>query len=169
MAKEELLASIEVYQTQLEQIQGALATAGSEEKLQLQELQANLLQLLDLTLQQLNEQPEEEQIQQKEELSSQREHKEHQTEHNDTSSHEKKLDDEFALFQSEIAALSEGSDDEDSEPKHKYSKEELEAMVGTQCRSPFTEKWGGHSFHNAIILSMVTGEDGEADLHKPQV
>lgn len=42
-------------------------------------------------------------------------------------------------------------------------------MVGTSCRSPFTEKWGGRSYHNAVILSIVTQEDGEADLDDPQV
>ncbi|KAK8748304.1 hypothetical protein OTU49_016063 [Cherax quadricarinatus] len=167
MAKEELLASIEVYQTQLQQIQGALATADNAEKIQLQELQANLLQLLDLTLQELSKEPKEEQAHEQEETSPHTELKDHQTEQRDLiSDDEKKLDDEFALFQSEIAALSGGSDDEKSEPK--YSKEGLEEMVGTQCRSPFTEKWGGHSYHNAIVLSIVT-QDGEADLHKPQV
>nr|XP_045581182.1 zinc finger CCCH-type with G patch domain-containing protein-like isoform X1 [Procambarus clarkii] len=170
MTKEELLASIEIYQTQLEQIQGALDTASNAEKIQLQELQANLLQLLDLTLQQLNEKPNVEQVQEAKETAIHNKLEDHQTEQSDLiPDDEKKLDDEFALFQSEIAALSGGSDDEKSEPKHQYSKEGLEELVGTQCRSPFTEKWGGHSYHNAIVLSVVTQEDGEADLDKPEV
>lgn len=169
MSIEELLASIKVYQIQLEQIQGALAAAGSTEKVQLQELQANLLQLLDLTLQQLKQQQEVEKEQQ-DDIPTPSDHKEDQMQQNDssTSHDEKNLDDEFALFQSEIAALS-GSGDESSEPKHQYSKDELEAMVGTSCRSPFTEKWGGRSYHNAVILTIVTQEDGEADLDDPQV
>ena len=69
------------------------------------------------------------------------------------------------FFQSEIAAIV-GEDETDEEPA-KYPKEELEAMVGNHYRAPFTEKWGGLSYHNAVILSLETKE-GQINLADPQ-
>lgn len=60
-----------------------------------------MLQLLDLTLQQLKQQQEVEQVQQEEDIPTPSKQKEDQTQQNDssTSHDEKNLDDEFALFQ----------------------------------------------------------------------
>ncbi|KAK4302425.1 hypothetical protein Pmani_025486 [Petrolisthes manimaculis] len=195
MTTKELLASIEVYQVQLQQIEGALATAEDEEKIQLQELQANLLQLLDLSLQQLTQQPQDIQKEKQHDSLSTQDHSKPKTTNEDssqTSTNEdnnetNKIDDEFALFQAEIEALSEDKeesvavsedkeetetfleDEEENIPNSKLSCEALERLVGSQCRAPFTERWGGHTYHNAVILNLVTSEDGEPDLDEPQV
>ncbi|XP_064078252.1 zinc finger CCCH-type with G patch domain-containing protein-like [Macrobrachium nipponense] len=164
MSTEELCASIEVYQTQLKQIEEALACAGAEEKQQLLELQENLLQLLDLTLQQLNQQSSNEPV--RDEQSNTKEDEEIKNGKCSTSASENNdIDDEFALFQSEIAELT--GDDEEKETK--YSKQYIEGLEGTKCRCPFVEKWGGHSYHNALILSIVKEEDGNIDLDSPKV
>lgn len=68
--------------------------------------------------------------------------------------------------QSEIAAIS--REDEEDKTLAKHSQEELEAMVGNHYRAPFTEKWGGLSYHNAVILSLVTKEGGEINLMEPE-
>ncbi|XP_068208151.1 zinc finger CCCH-type with G patch domain-containing protein-like isoform X1 [Palaemon carinicauda] len=178
MSYDELCASIEVYQTQLKHIEGALVSAGAEEKQQLLELQENLLQLLDLTLQQLNQQSSIERVQ--DDQSDRKEDKEIKNAKRDSVSPEcNDIDEEFALFQSEIACLS-GNDDEKSEiaclsgnddekVETKYSKQYVEGLEGTKCRCPFVEKWGGHSYHNALVLSIVREEDGNIDLDCPKV
>lgn len=73
----------------------------------------------------------------------------------------------LSCFQSEIAAIA-GEDEEDKAPA-KHSQEDLEAMIGNHYRVPYTEKWGGLSYHNAIILNLVTQEGGEANLEDPEV
>lgn len=166
MTAEELLASIEVYQKQLQQIEEALAAAGNEDKSQLKELQANLLQLLELTLQQLNQQPLSDEVKDDRGFDSKEQVTETIAPSNDTNE-DNNLDDEFALFKSEIAAIV--GEDEPEEETAKYSKEELEAMVGNHYRAPFTEKWGGLSYHNVVILSLVTRDGGNINLGKPEV
>lgn len=42
-------------------------------------------------------------------------------------------------------------------------------MVGNHYRAPFTEKWGGLSYHNVVILSLVTQDGGNINLGKPEV
>ena len=42
-------------------------------------------------------------------------------------------------------------------------------MVGNHYRAPFTEKWGGVSYHNVVILSLVTEEGGAVSLANPEV
>lgn len=165
MTGEELLASIEVYQNQLQQIEEALTTAGNEEKRQLKELQANLLQLLELTLQQLNQQSHSEP--QKDTAHGNQEQPAKDITPSNSKSEEINLDEEFALFKSEIAAIS--GEDEEDKTTAKHSQEELEAMVGNHFRAPFTEKWGGLSYHNAVILSLVTKEGGDVSLVDPEV
>lgn len=63
----------------------------------------------------------------------------------------------------------EEEEEEESISSCKLSSEALERLIGSQCRAPFTERWGGHTYHNAIILNVVTSEDGELDLDEPQV
>lgn len=41
-------------------------------------------------------------------------------------------------------------------------------MVGNHYRAPFTEKWGGLSYHNVVILSLVTKEGGEINFENPE-
>ncbi|XP_027215569.2 zinc finger CCCH-type with G patch domain-containing protein [Penaeus vannamei] len=172
MATEELLASIEIYQNQLKEIEGALSSAEEAEKQQLQELQANLLQLLDLTLQQLNQQSqlkgEEEPQQHTSGSRNSDDSSQSASDKSSSSCSDKNLDDEFALFQSEIADIA-GTADEEEKADSKYSKAELLAVEGTHCRAPFVEKWGGHTYHNAVVLSFVTQDDGDIDLNEPEV
>lgn len=166
MTAEELLASIEVYQKQLQQIEEALAAAGNEDKNQLKELQANLLQLLELTLQQLNQQPLSDEVKGDRGSNSKEQATESISPSNNTNE-DNNLDDEFALFKSEIAAIV--GEDVPEEETAKFSKEELEAMVGNHYRAPFTEKWGGLSYHNVVILSLVTEDEGNINLGNPEV
>ncbi|XP_042875567.1 zinc finger CCCH-type with G patch domain-containing protein-like [Penaeus japonicus] len=172
MATEELLASIEIYQNQLKDIEGALSSAEEAEKQQLQELQANLLQLLDLTLQQLSQQSQlkEEEPQQHTSgnRSSEEDFSQSASDKSGSSCSDKNLDDEFALFQSEIADITETTGEEEKTDS-KYSKEELLAVEGTHCRAPFIEKWGGHTYHNAVVLNIVTQDGGDVDLNEPEV
>lgn len=72
----------------------------------------------------------------------------------------------FFFLQSEIAAIS--GEDEEDKTTVKHSQEELEAMVGNHYRAPFTEKWGGLSYHNAVILSLVTQKEGDVNLVDPE-
>lgn len=81
----------------MQQIEEALATAENEDKGQLKELQANLLQLLELTLQQLNQQPPSDKVENDKVCGSQ-EHPAESIRSSDNKSEENNLDDEFALF-----------------------------------------------------------------------
>ena len=80
----------------MQQIEEALATAGNEDKSQLKELQANLLQLLELTLQQLNQQPSSGEVQDDRLCDSQETSE--SINPSDNKSEDNNLDDEFALF-----------------------------------------------------------------------
>lgn len=80
----------------MQQIEEALTTAGNEEKCQLKELQANLLQLLELTLQQLNQQPHTEP--QKDTAHDNQEQPAKSITPSISKSEEINLDEEFALF-----------------------------------------------------------------------
>lgn len=80
----------------MQQIEEALTTAGNEEKCQLKELQANLLQLLELTLQQLNQQPHTEP--QKDTAHDKQEQPAKSITPSISKSEEINLDEEFALF-----------------------------------------------------------------------
>ncbi|KAK7073723.1 hypothetical protein SK128_023308 [Halocaridina rubra] len=168
MSAEELCASIEVYQTQLKEIEEILSNASDEEKQQLQELQENLLSLLELTLRQLNQHSD----RGNEVDNDVGNNVQEQTsdECNSGNSQIKTFDDEFALFQSEIAEITGDTVENNREEEvPKYSKEYLNGLEGTKCQSPFTERWGGHSYHNAVILSIEMQEDGEIDLNNPKV
>lgn len=81
----------------MQQIEEALAAAGNEDKSQLKELQANLLQLLELTLQQLNQQPLSDEVKDDRGFDSKEQVTETITPSNDTNE-DNNLDDEFALF-----------------------------------------------------------------------
>ena len=70
------------------------------------------------------------------------------------------------FFQSEIAELTGESSEDKTDTK--YSEEYLISLEGTKCRSPFTEKWGGHSYHNAVVLN-IERIDGKMDLNNPKV
>lgn len=184
MSSAELVASIEVYQGQLQQIDLALQSADSSEKNQLLELQANLLQLLELTLQQLTE---------KQQSNDAVHVKANKNEPETSSSADKNksnstfqscdpFDDEFAKFQSEIAELSSEQSSKDDvgvnertssidceDESTKKLVEDLRNLEGNHCRAPFTENWGGHSFHNSLVLSVVTDDSGHVDLDDPKI
>lgn len=81
---------------QLQQIEEALAAAGNEEKGQLRELQANLLQLLELTLQQLNQLPHNEP--QKNAVQGEQDQPAKDITPSSSKNEESNLDEEFALF-----------------------------------------------------------------------
>ena len=47
--------------------------------------------------------------------------------------------------------------------------EGLKGLEGQEVRAPYTEQWGGYSYHDAVVMSVVTDKDGEANLENPQV
>ncbi|CAL4191153.1 unnamed protein product, partial [Meganyctiphanes norvegica] len=168
----------------LQQIELALQSANSSDKNQLQELQANLLQLLELTLQQLTEQQKTSNTSQLSANSNSSQNASHSERKKGNSSKQSSdpFDDEFSRFQLEIAELSSEQSSKDKLNDHERKSsidceddsakkivDELRNLEGSHCRAPFTENWGGHSYHNALVLSVVTDETGHVDLDNPQI
>ncbi|KAF2351551.1 Zinc finger CCCH-type [Trinorchestia longiramus] len=213
MAEQELLSSIQLYNDQLSQVSGALASSrlGAGEKQQLEELQQNLMQLLELTL---------DQLQQQSTSLSVSEHPATITSHSKTEE-EIGLEQELALFKSEIAQLDTGdlseeksestscatedhciskdsnlnselltgqnmedkSDDEQLQVSFllsrntmmykgfskAWSAEEVRQLEGCYVCAPYTEEWGGHTYHNAVVMSVGDPDSGSLDLDTPEV
>lgn len=64
---------------------------------------------------------------------------------------EDSMDDEMALFMSEINSL----DNED-----KLNAETENEILGSKCSAPYTHSWGGKSYHNALIYQDNRLESG---------
>lgn len=47
-------------------------------------------------------------------------------------------------------------------------QEELEALKGSKCQAPHKQNWGGHSYHNALIVA-IEAEDNVQDMNHIQV
>lgn len=86
---------------------------------------------------------------------------------------------EFNLFyfKSEIASLKEednkqadnSSDEEEVSLKMKELESSLKLLEGQNVRVSYKEKWGGYSYHNAIVMSIVPHEGNIVNYDDPQV
>ncbi|XP_049531320.1 zinc finger CCCH-type with G patch domain-containing protein [Anopheles darlingi] len=151
----ELNESILQYQTQLTQINQALQlTTDAGERTELEKLKDDLTELLTLTQETLD----------------------HSTAGEEPKAGDK-IDDEFALFMSEIKQLDSESknDDEavlkteepDNEPVTKPEPEpedelDLDGLIGSKCSAPHVHTWGSKVYHNAMVCSLDTSELAEA-------
>ncbi|XP_058823500.1 zinc finger CCCH-type with G patch domain-containing protein [Topomyia yanbarensis] len=133
----ELNESIKLYEEQLDQVEKALTTATEQsEREDLANLKNDITELLRLTRETL-----------------QHEHGPIETpvKHN--------IEDEFALFMSEIHELSAGEESPiGDEPK--ASKPDLfQDLVGSKCSAPHIHRWGSVAHHNALICSLDTSDE----------
>ncbi|XP_058446607.1 zinc finger CCCH-type with G patch domain-containing protein [Malaya genurostris] len=130
----ELHESLEMYTEQLVNVEKALAiTVDQNEKMDLIKLKDDLNELLKLTRETLEH-----------------EHKPIDTDSND-------IDDEFALFMSEINELETGERPitEQENPKANI----LQDIVGSKCSAPHIHRWGSVAHHNALICSLDTSDE----------
>ncbi|XP_064649399.1 zinc finger CCCH-type with G patch domain-containing protein-like [Lineus longissimus] len=186
MADEEE-TSLELYKTQLEQVEAALQTSGCTD-CNLLQLKSDLIELVKLTEESVLKA-------RKEQLLAAIE-----TEHpaSASSSFEPDFDAEMAAFKAELGedlsqdnfqtdgnattkysniADNDGDDDDDDDDDDeddddgessnnatlKEIQQKLQGLEGTKCRVPFTQDWGSLEYHNALVLSaepidMETGE-----------
>lgn len=38
-------------------------------------------------------------------------------------------------------------------------QEELDALKGSKCQAPHKQNWGGHSYHNALIVDIQADDN----------
>lgn len=82
----------------------------------------------------------------------------------ENSSTSNNVDDEFALFMSEMQK--EGAVDAKSDKNNESNglsasiSEELKALEGSKCRAPHQHQWGDVVYHNAMICSISSVEAG---------
>ena len=50
-----------------------------------------------------------------------------------------------------------------------WSNDEVKLLEGVAVRAPYVEKWGGHTYHNALVMSIGNKETGELDNQCPEV
>jgi len=53
---------------------------------------------------------------------------------------------------------SDGDDDDDDDDDDDYDDTEPIDFTGMKCRAPYTHSWGEMSFHNAVILSILSDQ-----------
>ncbi|XP_037079426.1 zinc finger CCCH-type with G patch domain-containing protein-like [Pollicipes pollicipes] len=146
------------YLKQLEQVSVALTLTPDNEELK--QLASSLKELIELTEQHEDEDP----------------HTEQPANGWEDNAASRSLDDEMALFQSEIAAV-ERADDRDltsseadspdgdteqppegADDQRRQTAEELKAslqgLVGARCSAPFTQAWGQLEYHAAIVEAV---------------
>lgn len=64
----------------------------------------------------------------------------------------KTIDDEFALYMSELKSLDENISGSSS------SKQTNDEIIGKKCSAPFNHAWGSTTFYNAMICSLETDD-----------
>ncbi|KAJ8976943.1 hypothetical protein NQ317_010139 [Molorchus minor] len=117
----------DTYKQQLSQIEQALVCSEGDQKDELLLLKSNIEELLSLS----------------------NEH-ENATVPSSSKSH---LEDEFALFMSEMKK--EGAVEKPAEKYDTQNIEELKDIEGVKCKAPHKHQWGHVAYHNAMICSVV--------------
>ncbi|KAB7501857.1 Zinc finger CCCH-type with G patch domain-containing protein, partial [Armadillidium nasatum] len=147
----------------LDEVSAVIEVANDEDKAKLQELQINLINILELTLSQLNSL-------QKNSDNEVKKEKRESSSSNSVKCSSDNLDDEFEKFKSELADLNEEDEYkiENSKEMEKLN-ESLKTLEGQNVRVPFSERWGGFSYHNAVVLSVVEEENPTIAFENPQV
>ncbi|XP_062585735.1 zinc finger CCCH-type with G patch domain-containing protein-like [Saccostrea cucullata] len=179
MDENALAASLELYKTQLAQVEQAIQAAGSEDIADLVQLRGDLQELVCLTEEGLLSLKKSNILKGLEEKSNE----------------DNEEDDEYAAFQAAIAE----EDNSVKEPDDKHSdfeaslyegvmcskgrdaktsdssssttgkcfemkevSEELSEIVGTLCRAPYMHDWGSSSYHNAMVTDVkISDVDNE--------
>ncbi|XP_023243048.1 zinc finger CCCH-type with G patch domain-containing protein-like [Centruroides sculpturatus] len=138
------LASIEVYQQQLQLVESALSSCQDDEQRDdLLTLKSNLIEVIRLSKESLG--LNEENCSEKQDVNSE---------------NPCQIDIEYMKFQSEMAELcgdTEGPDEAQINEDEKLDEELTETiskLEGGKCRAPFSQTWGEKDYHNAIILSV---------------
>lgn len=131
--KQQLLDSIQQYEKQLAEVKKALATTnGGRQRQELREVKNSIIELLELTRETIE--------------------CEHGTADASASNN---IDDEVALFMSEINQLEGPSVPKPSEQKTvEVAADNFKDLVGSKCLAPFVFKWGSKSHHNALVCSV---------------
>ncbi|KAJ8300599.1 hypothetical protein KUTeg_022118 [Tegillarca granosa] len=81
------------------------------------------------------------------------------------------FDDEYAAFQNTASTAHESSShkqDIQGTSNNLIYSEELKDLIGTRCRAPFVHEWGSTSYYNAVI-SGIDQADSTMDLPKVHV
>ncbi|XP_052866681.1 zinc finger CCCH-type with G patch domain-containing protein [Anopheles cruzii] len=136
-SNEELQELIRQYTAQLTQIGQALQrTTDDGERTELEKLRCDLTELLKLTQETLDCTTDTDP---------------------DVPREKDAIDDEFALFMSEIKQLDQA--DEAEPPKHENPAADdldLEGLIGSKCSAPHVHSWGSKVYHNAMVCSLDT-------------
>ncbi|XP_031334850.1 zinc finger CCCH-type with G patch domain-containing protein-like isoform X2 [Photinus pyralis] len=130
----DILQAIETYKTQLAEVEQALtSTDETSQRVELQSLRDNIIQLIELT---------EETLQRS-------------TIPQSNSKKNDSLENEFALFMAEMEK--EGATNTSSNNKEDIESE-LKHLEGMKCKAPHKHNWGDVMYHNAIVCSVVLDE-----------
>ncbi|XP_060079075.1 zinc finger CCCH-type with G patch domain-containing protein-like isoform X2 [Ylistrum balloti] len=154
MDESSIETSLELYKSQLSQVNQALQASGQNDDLV--KLQADLLELIHLTEASLLSLK-------KSNLLKSLEQDDHVTE--ETTQHNSDdLDSEYAAFQAmlsdDVTSPNEtltqaASDSPEQDAIPLQTDDELKEMIGMKCRAAFVHDWGALSYHNAIISGVV--------------
>lgn len=154
MDESSIESSLELYKTQLSQVDQALCASG--ENADLMKLQSDLQELIHLTEESL--------------LSLKKSNLLKSLEQNTcgtgetTQQSSNDLDSEYAAFQAMLSddvtkpdenPSSTGSDSPEHGTVPQQTDDELKQMIGMRCRAAFSHDWGGLSYHNAIISGIL--------------
>ncbi|XP_034945581.1 zinc finger CCCH-type with G patch domain-containing protein isoform X2 [Chelonus insularis] len=150
-----LQEAIEQYETQLSQVQLALSSAvEGHNRDNLLSLQSDIQELIALT---------------KESLKSAEEGKESSDNEDDGLSDDGQIEDDddpltkqCAMFKAELEDDESQDNDENDKQEAANSnniEDELKTLEGMKCRAPHGSSWGGTSFHNAMVSSVLTNND----------
>ncbi|XP_012284436.1 zinc finger CCCH-type with G patch domain-containing protein isoform X2 [Orussus abietinus] len=69
------------------------------------------------------------------------------------------LDEEYALFEAELAERPPDSQNESGAENSNTIEEDLKALEGMKCRAPHGSSWGGTGYHNAMVCSVLNSDD----------
>ncbi|OWF42647.1 zinc finger CCCH-type with G patch domain-containing protein-like [Mizuhopecten yessoensis] len=154
MDESSIESSLELYKSQLSQVDQALCASG--ENADLLKLQSDLKELIHLT--------EESLLSLKKSIILKSLEEDAHVTGEETPHGSNDLDSEYAAFQAmlseDVSDPNENSTQTASDsPGHvalpQQTDEELKQMIGMKCRAPFVHEWGALSCHNAIISGLI--------------
>ncbi|XP_062868552.1 zinc finger CCCH-type with G patch domain-containing protein [Trichomycterus rosablanca] len=158
MDESSLTQAIETYNSQLQQVEAALACGlDSSEQADLLQLKEDLVQLIELTESSLVS------VKKSQLLALLEDPPAHQIAPAETQEQPKEvsLDDEFAAFYSELGES--GAEVATSqEPDEEEDENEEEDISGTKVRAPYYTSWGTLEYHNAMVVCSEEPDGEEA-------
>ncbi|XP_033102120.1 zinc finger CCCH-type with G patch domain-containing protein-like [Anneissia japonica] len=151
MDEETLARSIDLYKSQLSQVEAALTNGLDGDKSDLLQLQSDLQEVIKLTEESLLSLKKSKLLNFLDEVSGEQ-----------SSKNEDNLDAELEAFRECLSADVTNVDDTPKENDTEENEEEVEdELCGTQCRLLYSQEWGASQYHNAIVLNTENTDDNQ--------